>query len=174
MSNPDQQAERDAEVRTWVRYAREDLRLAEAFTHDPDRDTDPFGLEEVNPAYAPYIVPRQACSLAEQAAEKAIKAILLYRGIDFLARQHIRRGHDLDYLCTLIPDPASWSITREPLASSLDLARLTLWAVAARYPDAGPEPEAVDAAEALATAHEVVDSVVDDLQRNGFALTPLQ
>jgi HEPN domain-containing protein len=144
MSSPDPPAARDTEVRNWMRFAREELRAAEAAARDPE------------------FVPRLARYLAEQAAEKALKAVLVYLDID------PPWIHDLDRLRTLIPDPAAWSITE----ASLDLAPLTVWATEARYPGEGPEADEADVAVATATARKVVDSVLVDLQRHGFALTP--
>jgi len=54
------EAERIAEVQRWLRYAKEDLVAAEAVV----------GQQQM--------VPRHACWLAQQAAEKALKAILVF------------------------------------------------------------------------------------------------
>jgi HEPN domain-containing protein len=144
MSGPDPAAERDAEVRRWVRSAREDLRGARAAARDSD------------------LLPRHACHLAQQAAEKALKAVLVYGGVP------VPRIHDLDRLRALVPDPAAWSIARLPL----DLAPLTVFATQARYPGEGPDPDAADAAGAIATAGEAVTRVVADLRRRGLTFPP--
>jgi HEPN domain-containing protein len=144
MSDVDPNAERDAEVLRWISGAREDLRAAAAVLR------------------APGFVPRHACFWAQQAAEKAIKAVLVYRGITF------RRIHDLDALRKLIPDPASWSVTQGGLA----LAPLTVWATEARYPGEHAPPDEADATKAIVTARTVVDRVVADLRRLGFVLAP--
>ena len=47
-------------VHRWLRYAREDLLAADAMLTQPD------------------FWPRHVCSLAQQAAEKALKAVLVY------------------------------------------------------------------------------------------------
>ena len=78
MSGPD----RLLETRRWLRYAREDLEAAEGM------------LESAS------ILPRHVCWLAQQAAEKAIKAVLVFLQIDF------PRSHDLDALRNLAPDDA--------------------------------------------------------------------
>lgn len=44
------------------------------------------------------MIPRHVCWLAQQATEKALKAILVFLQIDF------PRRHDLDALRNLIPD----------------------------------------------------------------------
>jgi len=67
-----------AEAQRWLRYAREDLAAARALG------------ERAGGA------PRQSCRLAQQAAEKAIKAALVFLRIDF------PRSHDLDLLRNLV------------------------------------------------------------------------
>ena len=64
----------------WLRYAREDLITAET------------------PLRQPHVPPRQACWHAQQAAEKALKAALIFLQIDF------RRTHDLNVLRDLLPE----------------------------------------------------------------------
>ena len=123
----------------WLRYAREDLRLAEATLRSPSA------------------APRHTCFLAQQSAEKAIKALLIFAGVDF------PRTHDLDLLRDLIP--ADW-----PVRSEIpDLGALTEWAIDSRYPSDWPDPTPEDAAGAVAQAHAVVESVVRDLLRHGLA-----
>lgn len=53
-----------AEAQRWLGWAREDLTLAEHIAADPD------------------VVRRGACMWAQQAAEKALKAMLIARGFD--------------------------------------------------------------------------------------------
>lgn len=53
------EAERLAEAERWLRYAREDLQAAEVLAERG-------------------VAPRQACFHAQQAAEKAIKAIFVF------------------------------------------------------------------------------------------------
>ena len=122
------------EARRWLRYAREDLSAAEAML---GRD-DAF--------------PRHICWLAQQAAEKAIKAALIFAEIDFPYR------HDLDLLRDLLPD--GWRTkTAHP-----DLAELTQWAVEARYPSDMPDIVEADAQNAVQQARGVWDSICSDLQ----------
>ena len=90
------------EATRWLRYAREDLEAAQAM----------LGL--------PHIANRHVCWLAQQAAEKAIKAALVFLQVDF------PRRHDLDALRTLLPD--DWRVRATPPS----LATLTQWAVEAR------------------------------------------
>jgi len=91
--------ERLIEVRRWLQYAQEDMTAAEAMLEQPG------------------IAPRHACWLAQQAAEKSIKAVLVFLQIDF------PRRHDLDALRYLVPD--GWQLKED----HPDLAELTEWAV---------------------------------------------
>jgi HEPN domain-containing protein len=77
--------------------------------------------------------------LAQQAIEKAIKAVLIARDIAF------ERKHDIDYLCSLIED-AGLDLTPELSAA----VALTPWAVEFRYADPFDAPP-LDRAEALET-----------------------
>jgi len=72
-----------AEVRRWLRFAREDLDGAETLLADEG------------------FVPRRVCWLAQQAAEKALKGALASQEIPFPFR------HDLDALRNLLPAPTS-------------------------------------------------------------------
>lgn len=59
------EVEQSIEARRWLRYAQEDLVAAEAMVGQPK------------------MAPRHACWLAQQAAEKALKAVLVFLQIDF-------------------------------------------------------------------------------------------
>ena len=89
------EAEWRAEVRRWLRFAYEDLAAAEVMV----------GQAEV--------APRHACWLAQQATEKALKAVLVFLQIDF------PKTHDLDVLRNLVPD--GWQLK----ADHPELAALT-------------------------------------------------
>ncbi len=103
MSGTDRQ--RRAEAERWLVVAREDIRIAEAC----------LGLSEPSFTGAAYHV--------QQAAEKAIKGILIRTGIAF------RRTHDLEELGALTaPHFPSWV----PLLSRL--GPMTVWNAAYRYP----------------------------------------
>jgi HEPN domain-containing protein len=121
----------------WLRYAQEDLSAAETM----------LGLEDV--------LPRHICWLAQQAAEKAIKAVLVFLQIEF------PRSHDLDMLRNLVPD--GWRLKSE----HPDLAELTEWAVEARYPGDWPEAVEADAWFAASQARRIWDSVRADLRLRG-------
>lgn len=137
MSVPPLSARREAEVRRWLRYAREELEVARR-----EREH----------------IHRLACYFAQQSAEKAIKAALIHDGIRF---DWGRQGHDLDALRQKLP-PA-WAVTSRPPS----LAGLTIWASEARYPGNLPEAVERDVDEALKAAEEVYDAVADDLAARG-------
>jgi HEPN domain-containing protein len=134
------EAEHLVETRRWLRYAREDLEGAEALLAQR------------------VIVPRHICWLSQQAAEKAIKAILVFLALDFPQR------HDLDALRNLVPD--DWQVkTKHP-----DLATLTEWAVEARYPGDWPDANEADARTAVEQARAVWESIQADFLRHGFTI----
>ena len=105
-----QTTDRLADTAHWLRYAEEDLITAETYLNDP------------------RVPPRQFCWCAQQAAEKALKAVLIFLQIDF------RRTHNLNVLRDLLPE--SWQLkTALP-----DLGDLNKWAVQARYPEGDQGP----------------------------------
>ena len=67
------------EAHRWLRFAEEDLTAAHALLDHGSA------------------TPRHVCWLAQQAAEKAIKSLLVFLEIDF------PRRHDLDFLRNLLP-----------------------------------------------------------------------
>lgn len=126
----------EEEAAEWLRFAREDLATAEA-NAECDR-----------------VPPRNACFAAQQAAEKAIKALLVLDQIDF------PRSHDLEQLQALVPSgPAVHAL-------DADLPTLTQWAVEGRYPGED-EATADDVEVALAIARSVVEAVGKDLEPEG-------
>jgi HEPN domain-containing protein len=127
-------------TRAWLRYAREDLESAEHIV-----------------AQIPALAPRHACFFAQQSAEKALKAILIYLQIEY------PHHHNLDQLRDLIP--TGWSVktdftTLKPLAE---------WAVESRYfselPDATPD----NARDTTRQARAVYQTVHADLLAHGFS-----
>ena len=79
-----QTADRLEDTARWLRHAEEDLTTAETFLGHP------------------HMPPRQSCWCAQQSAEKALKAVLIFLQIDF------PRTHDLDTLRDLVPE--SWQL----------------------------------------------------------------
>lgn len=123
-----------AEARQWLRYAGEDLRAAVVISHDSEA------------------APRHACFLAQQAAEKGLKAALVLEQIEF------PKSHDLDVLRNLLP--SRWRVTAE----HPDLNRLGAWAVEARYPGDWAEATPEDAAAAVELAQAVLDLLQADFR----------
>jgi len=136
MNNPDPRSE----ALRWLRFAGEDLGEAESLI----LRTDSF--------------PRHACWLAQQAVEKAIKAILILEQIEF------PRRHDLDALRLLLPD--SWQVKSD----FLDLAELTEWSMEARYPGDWPEASLTEALNAVQQARSAYAAVEKDFIQRGYFL----
>lgn len=135
-----QTTDRLADTARWLRYAEEDLITAETL------------LKQL------HVPPRQACWFAQQSAEKALKAVLIFLKIDF------PRTHDLNVLRNLVHN--SWQLnTTHP-----DLASLTEWAAEARYPSDIPEATNADASKAVEQARAVWTSVSTALAAHGFTV----
>ena len=114
--------------------ALEDLATAEKYRSDPE------------------VPPRQACYLAQQAAEKIIKAALIQLQIEF------PYTHDLDALLERLPD--DWSVQRE----FSDLSKLSRFVVTGRYPGDWELPSTDEAKEAVDQARRVIEVVEIRLQ----------
>ena len=127
--------ERVHEAGRWLRYASDDLDVANELL-DAGRT-------------------RHVCFVAQQAAEKALKAALVLEGID------VPYVHDLNALRNGLP--GSWPVRRE----LPDLAELTVWAAEARYPGDWRDASESDADRALAEARSVYDSIVEEFRRRG-------
>jgi HEPN domain-containing protein len=129
----------ETEAHRWLAFARSDLEAARALLHSDD-------------------FPRQTCFLAQQAAEKALKAALVFANIA------VPRSHDLDALRNLLP--SDWQVRQ----GHPDLAALSIWAVEARYPGDSPEAVAGDAQAAFLLAQAVWETVRADLAAHGLRL----
>lgn len=123
------------DAKRWMDYAETDLRAAHTLL-----DSGEF-------------FPRQICFLSQQCAEKAIKAILVFAGVDF------PKNHDLDRLRDLIPD--DWNFKK----AFPDLAELTIWAVESRYPGNAPDVVESEARETLQLAESVFDTIKEELEK---------
>jgi len=124
-----------AEARRWLALAEDDVHGAEAMLERDD------------------VAPRLSCFLAQQAAEKAIKARLIG------AETRFPRIHDLLALRALLP-------AGQPVGlDDLRLANLSVWAVEARYPGDLPNATATDARDAVAGARALLDAARRDLDR---------
>ena len=116
-------------ARRWLRWADEDLALAEHTAADPD------------------VVPRGACVWAHQAAEKALKALLILHNMD------PPKLHDLDRLAQRLPDEEGSAFM------PLELPELTRWSIEGRYPADMDEATHADGLQAIAVARQVLDVV---------------
>jgi len=128
------------EARRWLRYAHQDLGTAELLLGQPS------------------VAPRQACWLAQQAAEKGLKAALVFLQIEYPKR------HDLDVLRNLLP--AGWQVKEE----HPQLGALTEWAVEARYPGDWSEATETEAQTAVTQARAVWERVCADLAERGLGV----
>jgi len=119
----------------WLRRAREDLRVA----------SDEEDITWVSVFHS------------QQAAEKALKAILVALGVQ------PPRTHSIGYLILLL----SKSGVDVAQLLSINAARLTRYAVEARYPDFEEEPSLEEAREALEIAKRVVEWAGEKLREMG-------
>ena len=116
--------------REWLNRARSSLALAK--THLPEAY-----LEDL-------------CFQAHQAAEKAIKALLIKQGVVF------PYVHDLARLLTILEEAG------EPIPETIRNAEeLTRYAVMTRYPGLAEPVTEVQYEEAIATAEEVIQWVAN-------------
>jgi HEPN domain-containing protein len=118
-----------SDAKIWMEYSESDLRAAQILLESEE------------------FFPRQIRFLAQQCAEKAIKAVLVFEEIDF------PRNHDLDRLRDLIPD--GWKVK----VQFPDLAELTIWSVESRYPGNTPDVTENEARETLRLAEAVFGTV---------------
>jgi HEPN domain-containing protein len=123
----------DRDAATWLRYAEEDLAAAQ-------RMVEGRGW-----------APRIACFHAQQAAEKALKAVLVAEGIP------LQHTHNLELLRDLVPDALR--------ASRIEgnLKRLSEWAIVSPYRGAQPDATHSDAETAIARAGEIVEAACEDV-----------
>lgn len=124
-----------SEAKRWMEYAKSDLDVAYTLLK-----SDEF-------------FPRQICFMAQQAGEKALKAILVYLEIPF------PHTHDLDRLRELIPE--GWQVKQK----FPELYDLSVWAVESRYPAHTPDVVESEARETLQLAEAVFDAVKEELER---------
>ena len=114
------------QARRWLRWAAEDLVAAR---HSAD-DTE--------------VAPRVACSLAQQAAEKAIKALVVSSDLD------PPKTHNLLRLARMLAEETASRLL------DVDLEDLTRWAIEGRYPGDLDEATSRDAARAVELAGQVL------------------
>jgi HEPN domain-containing protein len=128
---------RRAEAARWLTSAAGDLAGADAILADPT---------------AP---DRIAAFLAQQAAEKSLKAALFFCGVP------VPKTHRLDRLRDLVP--LDWTVHH----LDVDLIDLSGYSIEARYPDAGEDVAVDDAHAAADRARRIHAALNDDLARRG-------
>jgi HEPN domain-containing protein len=111
----------------WISHANSDLKLACLAAGDPD------------------IRPEQACFHAQQAAEKAIKGVLISENIDFPL------SHDIEELLEIAENAG---VIPPKEVASADL--LTPYAAETRYPGYWEEISEADVDNALKMAEQTV------------------
>ena len=111
----------------WLAHAESDLSLARVARERKD------------------VLPEQACFHAQQAAEKALKAVLLFKRIEFPL------VHDLKTLVDLLQENA---VSFPPEVS--EAGALTPYAVEARYPGHLEEITSSDVGEAVRLADAIL------------------
>jgi len=98
---------------------------------------------------------------AQQVVEKAIKAALVLEG------RSAPKSHDLDQLRNSLP--TGWRIR----TTHRDLARLTQYAVEARYPDDVPPITKQQSSSSLRQAQTIYRSICADFESRGVQVTDL-
>lgn len=121
------------EARRWLAYSHSDLKAARKLHLGPD------------------YYSRQVCFLAQQSAEKSLKAILVLLEIEFPF------SHDLDRLRELVPD--GWKVKKE----FPQLFGLSIWAIESRYPGDMPDVLYSDAEDALSLAEAIYQRAVEEI-----------
>ena len=102
--------------------------------------------------------PRQPCFLAQQAAQKSLKAALELEHNDY---------PHFDLLDNLLPHlPPTWPVHQYQVT----LAQLSALVVDVSYRDIAKLPTRADAVEAVADARLIVDAIVAEFQRRGLEL----
>jgi len=130
-----------SETQRWMSYARRDLLAGQVLLNQ----TDNFNT--------------QICFQAQQAAEKAIKAGIVFLGAK---PQYI---HDLDRLRDLLP--SDWCCYKD----HPDLSELTQGAVDLRYPGEMQQSSLGEAKALLQQAEDVYNSIRQDFEERGLRLS---
>jgi HEPN domain-containing protein len=117
------------EAEGWLAFAAGDLRAARLLLSDAT------------------VPSRIACFHAQQAVEKALKAVLIAESIVF------RKTHDITVLVGLTPSTLATEL------AYIDVLLLQPWAVDGRYPGDLPDASAIEAAEVVEVAATVLATV---------------
>ena len=110
----------------WLNHAQSDLSIAKSKKNN-------------------RVMYAHLCFHAQQAAEKALKAVLVIKGVSF------GRSHDLAYLLALLPDSCSIP------PALLQLPLLNKYAVQYRYPGETPVVDAKQRKRAVGLAEDTVE-----------------
>ena len=119
----------------WLTFAKSDLRAARPLLTDVE------------------VPARIACFHAQQAAEKAIKAVLIFEETSF------RKTHDVIVLAGLLPGELIDEL------DSIDPVVLQQWAVDGRYPGDLPDATTSEANEVLLVAAAIVAAMDSHLAK---------
>lgn len=125
--NSDRPAGRVGSPEQWLAYAESDLRLAQLAAGDP------------------LVLPELVCFHAQQAAEKALKAVLRFKQLDF------PWTHDLEELLRLVEE-AGVALPEAVREAGF----LSVYAVGARYPGYWDRIDQQEVDEALREAERVL------------------
>lgn len=123
------------EAKRWLEYAGTDIKAAYALLDSGD------------------FFPRQICFSAQQAGEKALKAVLVLLELKF------PHTHDLDLIREMIPE--GWEIKKK----FPKLYDLSVWAVESRYPGDYPDVVEYEAREILLLAEAIFDAVKEEMEK---------
>lgn len=145
-SQPSPDETRHHAAAAWFDDARADLASARSLSAHRDEQTAPFA----------------AAFHAQQAVEKAVKALLIWHGIDYPSR------HDLGLLVGLLPEGAS--------IKELTIAGLMVYAVEQRYVAGATNPMNLidrptwgEADDAIETAEHAIAVASADLAGAGWS-----
>lgn len=122
----------------WMRKATNDLEVAELILENG--------------------YPGESTFHSQQAAEKALKALLVALG------RQPPRSHNIRYLLKVLEE----SGVDTTLPRRMGAEKLTAYAVEARYPDFGEEPTPEEALEALETARRTLEWARERLSQMGI------
>lgn len=111
----------------WLQWADEDLALARSAAADTS------------------LVSRGACVWAHQAAEKALKAVLVFADVDPPKTHNLVRLREMSDISLTV--------------TVAELVELSTWSIEGRYPADVRDATATDAALAIAIAVSVLNSV---------------
>lgn len=136
--NPDGQRKAPSSAAEWMNHAKSDLRLAYLAVGDD------------------LVLREQVCFHAQQAAEKAIKAVLLSRGIEFPLT------HDIEELLE-IAENAGMALPTD----TADAGHLTPYAVETRYPGYWHQITQDELKEAMRLAKSTVEWADKVLEGSG-------